>query len=207
MTISILFSGGLLCLGWEGLGPQEPNGSGNRGQWGSGVTTPTYIHLHPCGGLRVKYCSRWGISQFTGWYMWGCRKNKTAKLIMFDWLVNAHFHFITSFMSSSGDILCTFMCGWQLKDSSRWAHLCGSLSMVLISSSGTWPHRLMLKYSVDFFVVLKTKKTLWFIEINQLLVSCGFLPLFNNSFTPSLARIYIRTSSAASRELVSSSII
>lgn len=64
-TISILFSGGLLCLSWEGCGPQEQHlVQETGGQSGSEVTTPANIHLHPRGGLRVRYCSRGNTGLF-----------------------------------------------------------------------------------------------------------------------------------------------
>lgn len=182
MTISILFSGGLLCLGWEGLGPQEPNGSGNRGQSGSGVTTPTYIHLHPCGGLRVKYCSRRGISQFTSWYMCRWRKNKIAKLITFDWLMNAHFHFT----------ILSPVCLFHLFKSRHLVHLYLWVAAegFFKVSSPVWVSvhgpDLIIRYlasQVDaeklhwLFCSVK-KNPLWFIEINQILVSSCFFATF-----------------------------
>lgn len=118
--------------------------SGNRGQQRSGVTTLTYIHLHWCRGLRVKFCSRRSISHFS----------------------HSSIYINTNLTSSDRLISNTFFKKLQIFPftGGSWTplqgeHTCvGALSMVLISSAVTWPHRWTPKHSscfIIFAVVIK----------------------------------------------------
>ena len=132
-TISILFSGGLLCLGWEGCGPQEQHlVQETGGQPGSGVTTPVNIHLHLRGGLRVKYCSRGN----TGLFKWHCFfvswtfQNLTREMRTFVALFRLLSKLIQNFDLRSSIYFYMFMMrltektwGWAALDFWRWAYL------------------------------------------------------------------------------------
>lgn len=99
------------------------SGSGSRGQQRSGVTTLTYIPLHSCRGLRVKYCSRRSNPHFSHWSIYVKLKSHHIWLTHKWTLISSQICMFQLFKLRNLEYL--YIYGWQLKDSSRWAHLCG----------------------------------------------------------------------------------
>lgn len=150
VTISILFSGGLLCLGWEGLGPQEPHlvqeTGGGRGQRSQHRCTFIYVHVEAWEWTIVPGEA---FPHFRQWYILHGYKNSKSHHI---WLMNEHFHYITDLHVSAPQVEKSCVC----------SHVCAAARGLLTVSSPvsglcpwSWMHHLASQVNHEQFKLLR----------------------------------------------------